>query len=151
MALGFNWPGLGQDLAGLAYPSFGLGPGQVHRETVQGFCISDNDKKGLNMTALTHAIRSNLWWSYCKMLQIMMRFVGQLGSWAEGCPCHDWLQPRKTDQRGRFFSDEAEYLLQSRRGLGLDQPGQPAGDGRWYGPCPMAGKRAVELALGLLS
>ena len=35
--------------------------------------------------------------------------------------------------------------------MGLDQPGQPAGDGRWYGPCPMAGKRAVELALGLLS
>ena len=126
-------------------------PAKFTEKQFKDSALSDNDTKGLNMTALTHAIRSNLWWSYCKMLQIMMRFVGQLGSWAEGCPCHDWLQPRKTDQRGRFFSDEAEHLQQSRRGLGLDQPGQPAGDGRWYGPCPMAGKRAVELALGLLS
>ena len=66
-------------------------PANFTEKQFKDSALFDNDKKNLNMTALTHAIRSNLWWSYCKMLQIMMRFVGQLGSWAEGCPCHDWL------------------------------------------------------------
>lgn len=48
-----------------------------------------------------------------------------------------------------FFLPAAERLQLCRRSLGLDRPGSNPGDGHRYGPCPLAGKRAVELAKGV--
>ena len=97
---------------------------------------------------LTRAIRSSFFWSYGKMVLILNEMADRFASWAEGCACHPFsarkvhaesLLPDQRDREG-----ELDMLNLIRRDCGLSGPG----DGRQFGPCPLAGLRAFELASG---
>lgn len=98
----------------------------------------------LDTRQLTETIRSNMWWSYSEMLQLVNTVSSQLLSWVEGCSCHGWLQKQHNT---RQITSTAKQLDLHRAVLNLP-PG--VGDGSAFGPCPMAGKRAPELARGFL-
>ena len=114
--------------------------------------LDENDLTALNMQALTAAVRSTKWWVFTMMLACLHRFVQNMCSWAEDCPCHDWLRPRTTcSNKEQEYSTEARALEQTRIDMGLNDNSKVRRDGVGYGPCPMAGMRAVQLALGLLA
>lgn len=72
------------------------------------------------------------------------------GRWAEGCDCHSWLRRLPTEafeKTGATHSMAAELLMTCRHHLGIN-PRSFCFDGVHMGPCPLAGKRAVELACG---
>ena len=103
--------------------------------------------------AVTKAIKSSWWWVYAEMVYQLNLCVTEFGGWLEGCSCHSWLQKHKGplisgagDEHDSGFSKVAVALEQCRQEMGL-QPGK--GDSTRYGLCPLAGKRAVELATGI--
>ena len=108
------------------------------------------DQDHLNMDTLTTAIRSPKWWFYSDMILKLNMFSKDFASWAEGCHCHGWLSTVKTSgaHRGKMQqpSEEACQLHTAREMLRL-QSG--VGDG-FHFRCPMAGRRAPELATGAL-
>jgi hypothetical protein len=114
--------------------------------------LDEEDKTNLNFGLLTEAIRSVQWWAYSRMIRALHRCTGDLEGWAEGCPCHYFLQPFRggVGGRERIVPAAARRLDGERRALGFER-GQFAGtDGSMFA-CPMRGKRAVELARGVVT
>lgn len=78
------------------------------------------------------AVKSPLWWVYGHMILYVGGVLAELGSWAEGCPCH----PKDVNR-----SDGLSYYKrrrQLRRDQGLKDP------------CCMNGRRAPDLAANKL-
>ena len=83
-------------------------------------------------------------WGYLAMLVKLHRLVASVLTWAESCRCHGWLRRLTTDDRSTLYSEHAQRLIDCLRRLGT-----AGGDGPHF-KCPLAGKRAVELAVGAL-
>ena len=94
-------------------------------------------KVPIRLELLTHAIRSESWWLYARMILCLHSYTHSLASWAEGCHCHFWLHDK----------EQSKVLDECRLRLGL-QLGRGDGTHRWL--CPLAGCRAAELATGKL-
>ena len=107
--------------------------------------LDNDDADALNMKVLTAAVRSDKWWAYTSMLATSHHFVACLGRWSESCPCHDWL--KRSGEEGYSLSAQALDLWRDH--LHMNGSDCMRADGTKYSPCPLAGKRAVELALGL--
>jgi hypothetical protein len=97
-----------------------------------------------NAIAVTASIRSSMFWSYSHMLFSFNDIAGRFTAWIEGCDCHGWLQ-RSQSGNGVELSARARRLKVARTHLGLPLGG--VGDGLGF-VCPLAGKRAPELARG---
>ena len=80
---------------------------------------------------ITSALRSSFFGHYCSMLLMVEEIPVKLASWAESCPCHGDLAKRVTPY---FFSSVLRSHFGSETAC-----------------CPMAGKRAPELASGKLA
>ena len=78
--------------------------------------LDEGDADNLNMRKLTEAIRSDQWWAYTHVLEILQGFIGHICAWAEECECHSWLKPLPGSRR-KCFSEAAERL-QDRGCLG---------------------------------
>lgn len=98
-----------------------------------------------NLPAVTAAIRSSLFWSYSHMLFTLNDIAGHFAAWVEGCDCHAWLRPSQSGSGAVQLSPCARRLKVVRTHLGLPSGG--IGDGPGF-VCPLAGKRAPELARG---
>lgn len=103
----------------------------------------------LDLQLITQTIRSARWWAYSHMVLSLHTMADSFRAWAESCPCHDWLQPVATVQpdvpgqrRCDVFEDDADELMACRIALKLPKAEAPL--------CPMHGKRAVELASGVV-
>ena len=109
--------------------------------------LREGDADSLNIECLTNSIRSPRWWYYADMLLSLHTISDSFSSWAEGCECHGWLNPLPSEpgmlRRRREFSFEAEQLRVARSMLGLCAT--DGGDGDAF-LCPMAGRRAADLA-----
>ena len=115
----------------------------------------DPDGERLDISAVTKAIRDGRFWAYAAMVEVLHTWVASVSSWAEGCACHDWLAPTSSCKPLRY-SMAADELTAIRHALGLDglrraaaaEAEDKAGpaDGIKYSLCPMAGKRALDLA-----
>ena len=80
------------------------------------------------------------------MCQILSSVLVGLGLWAEDCPCHDkrMRAPDKTSHK----ASEVERRFKKF----LNKPGMSEGDAaRMWNQCPFRGKRAIELACGVLT
>ena len=66
-------------------------------------------------------VKSNWFWAYCQMICLVSSFLSQLSSWAEGCYCHE------------------DQLVEC-----------PSWHYRKRHPCQFKGRRAPELAFGVL-
>lgn len=108
------------------------------------------DSDRLDVALLTTTIRSEWWWFYAQMILRLNSFSSDFSSWCEGCECHFWLKPKYVQSHagGRsraVYSDECEQLRAARKSQGF-QSGH--GDGPEFSPCPLAGRRAPQLAAG---
>ena len=88
----------------------------------------------LDAKKLGEYVTSELWWSLALMLSLVNTSLDKLGSWAEGCKCHEMLYT--------FTKEAAAAFASARKGLDLS-----SGDGRSF-TCPLAGLRAACLAAG---
>eukprot|EP00971_Amphidinium_carterae_P304532 6051464-Amphidinium_carterae.2 len=86
---------------------------------------------------VTAAIKNPSWWCYSRMICELNNTSANFVSYLEGCPCHGWLQRGACRQ-------QAERLQQLRKELGCTD----ANDGLGHIPCPLAGMKAMDLALG---
>ncbi len=59
--------------------------------------LDDADKEGLNLPVLTSAIQSPWFWGFMRMLASLHIWTAELESWAESCPCHDFLKPLRSE------------------------------------------------------
>ena len=105
----------------------------------------DEDMKVLKVGDITSALRSDFWLAYAHMLLSLHEIGNRISSWASGCPCHGWLQAKPNAGPG-VENHWDVYLREIVRARGL--PLQE--DGAAFS-CPMAGKRAPELASGCLT
>ena len=74
---------------------------------------------------MTATVRDNTWWQYLRMLLHVSRVVEHMEHWMEACPCHY----RKPDNAAPLSGNQAFRTRYA---------------------CPMAGRRAPELAAGAL-
>ena len=122
-------------------------PGRPEREQAEG----EAGQETLNVDTITACIRSKKWWLQLEAVSELNRLAEDFASWAEGCECHGWLRPVHAHagpvhlRRQAQFSQEAEQLLAARTMLGLK--GASGGDGANF-VCPLAGRRAPDLACG---
>ena len=107
--------------------------------------LQESDKDTLKVDMLTKAIKSPKWWCYTEMLALLHDVQVDCSHWAESCPCHSWLSPIGKVSKRFIYSDAADKLQNCRLLQGLERSHL---DGVRYSPCPMAGKRAPELAMG---
>ena len=91
--------------------------------------VEDNDGRAnkLDLHKLTATIRSNTCWGLLLMLLAIHIVTDGLRALAESCPCHGWCHDGSTSSK--TFKD---MWKRSRFA------------------CPMAGRRGVELAHGVL-
>ena len=98
-----------------------------------------------DVNALTHAIRSNMFWSYGSLILMLNSVSTRFASWAEGCACHPFGAKIKSKKATPDVNIDALAALDCcRKELGLPA----SSDGRAFLPCPLAGLRASELASG---
>ena len=90
-------------------------------------------------------LRSKLWWAWCMTIQQLHGLTSGLLAWAEQCPCHGWLQNLE-EGTSQEESPEAEQLKILHRAFGKG----PYYDGKDF-MCPMRGKRALEVSLGVVA
>ena len=82
--------------------------------------------------ALTSSLGDRFFRAYSEMLQSLQAVVVEASVWAEGCPCHPVPHQAGRDRRSlKRVDDQRQAELAS-------------------GPCPLAGRRAPELAAGRL-
>ena len=99
---------------------------------LRNFKERDDAKDGNKVSAreVTHILKSDLFMVFAETVLIVFNSLEELGSWCEGCSCHEDLLRGKTGHV-------------SRKSLA-----------KWIGTsdsdCPMKGKRAPELAAGHL-
>ena len=110
---------------------------------------ADRGEEGFNLDAVTEAVNSKKWWLQTEVVSQLNQFADEFSSWAEGCECHAWLRASNSAaphaRRQARLSPEAEELMFARRSLGLSLA--DGGDGVGH-LCPIAGRRAPELACG---
>jgi hypothetical protein len=85
-----------------------------------------------DVALLTSSLGSPFFRAYSEMLQSLQDVVVEASVWAEGCPCH--VVPHQTGKDRRSLK-HADEVRQTELGSG---------------PCPLAGRRAPELAAGRL-
>ena len=125
--------------------------GQEQNQPAEEAAAARETQVQADVQAVTHAIRSNWFWSFGALIFRLNQVNSQFMSWAEGCPCHPWRRSAKTDLDcepvQQFERDALVALEQTCRELGL-----PHGcDGLSFLPCPLAGLRACELASGSIA
>lgn len=104
----------------------------------------DEDMKVLKVGDITSALRKPFWLAYSHMLLSLHDVANRISAWGSGCPCHGWLQPKPN--AGPGVENHWDVYLREfvhDRGMRLQE------DGSGFS-CPMAGKRAPELAAGCL-
>lgn len=102
---------------------------------------------------VTQTILSNMWWAYAEMLRTAHDLLPASCSWAGACECHGWLSEVPADHEQvnpeKVYSLEADNLMACRRQWGLEvNRNNQVRDRAHFGPCPLVGKRPVELARG---
>ena len=83
-----------------------------------------------NPDDVTRIVNDNLFFAYMNMVVLLDSAFASLGSWAEGCPCHEDLLLGETNSRQRKI-------------MRTEFPSQPL-----WATCPTRGKRLPELAVG---
>ena len=105
----------------------------------------DGDMKSLKVADITFALGSPYWLAYSHMLLNLHEVANRVSSWGSGCPCHGWLRTKAS--AGPGAENDWDIFL---RGTLKDHSLPLHGDGADFA-CPMAGKRAPELASGSLT
>eukprot|EP00971_Amphidinium_carterae_P333064 6467561-Amphidinium_carterae.2 len=108
-----------------------------HEQSDEGDPIATFSLNQFKLYDVTEAIKSPSWWCYSRMIWELNNTTATFVSYLEGCPCHGWLK------KGTLRA-QAERLQQIRQELGCID----AKDGLGHIPCPLAGMKAMELALG---
>jgi hypothetical protein len=89
--------------------------------------------EGPSVKLASSAAMSVWFWSWCRMFQRIADIIAHMQHWAEGCPCHSLLTgtfaQRQHELSRRLFLDKKDGVLS----------------------CPLAGRRAPELACGVFS
>ena len=108
----------------------------------RGEPLTTPDDSPFKASVITSTIGDLNWWCYGRMLLALHR-VGNLPSaWGSGCACHEWLQ---ASSKRTEIKPENEALNAARTQQCLPQDF----DGVEFN-CPMKGKRAPEIASGIL-
>lgn len=100
-----------------------------------------NDDAVLDLDLVTAAVTSPSWFAYGQMILHLHEIANSISGWGSGCACHEWLRPHKQSSDSPWES----ALSAVRQSLGLES----GLDGLSF-QCPLAGKRAPELASGAL-
>lgn len=95
---------------------------------VDGVDRDRGDDQSVRLSLADQAIRSDQFWAYLDMIDLVGHVINEAALWAESCPCH----PRSPDFRTRFRRVHAFR----------DSTGQCA--------CPMRTRRAPEMADGAM-
>ncbi|CAK9101085.1 unnamed protein product, partial [Durusdinium trenchii] len=106
-------------------------------ETMQ----SQGQDDSFDCSLITKTIQDNSWWAMSHML-LHLHSIGNLASaWGSSCHCHEWITEKPESQH--FAMSEALHrtLETLRLEKGLDGANVD---------CPLKGKRAPELAAGML-
>ena len=92
--------------------------------------------------AVTHVIRDNFFWAYLHMCSSLHLAIEQLMWWSENCPCHpNEAQPGES-RIARSHREKTEFArLIAKMGSSWASI---------FNICPMKGKRAPEIACGML-
>ena len=108
--------------------------------------VSVGEQNKLEIRLVTSTIQSDHWWAYGAMLLALNGWAATISSWCEGCPCHHWLRSQVLESQVPMPEGAVERFMQIRNQvllgvalLGCDGPDMI---------CPMAGRRAVEVACG---
>ncbi|CAE7825398.1 SHE10 [Symbiodinium sp. CCMP2456] len=124
--------------------------GHTQNEEDQGG--GGREREPLQLDDITAAVRCKKWWLQLEVVYQLNHFGDEFSSWAEGCQCHGWLRPTASSaphmRKQVVRSQEAEHLNAARHLLGLSASN--GGDGFEF-LCPLAGRRAPELACGAVS
>ena len=104
----------------------------------------DEDMATLRTQDITKALQNPFWLAYAHMILAVHDVGNRISSWGSGCACHEWLQPKANAGPGTQ-NEWDQYLAELHREHGLPYDL----DGSCFA-CPMAGKRAPELAGGKL-
>ena len=98
----------------------------------------------LRIGDITKALQSPFWFAYAHMILAVRDVGNRISAWGSGCACHEWLQPKANAGPGIENSWDI-YLaaLHREHRLPYDLEGASLS-------CPLAGKRAPELASGRL-
>ena len=112
---------------------------------VAGF---DPEKQAANkFQTLRLAIPSPFFWAYAHMIQHLQLGLDKISFWAENCPCHEKM-PRSGNSNDRLVGTMREETPSIDVWQAL-MPDRKVSKSLWAS-CPMRGKRAPELAAGLL-
>lgn len=101
----------------------------------------DDDDNRLDVDHVTEALQSPSWLAYGQMILHLHEIANFISGWGSGCKCHEWLRPHKGSSTS-VWDETLQDVIQSLQ-LPTDS------DGMRY-QCPLAGKRAPELASGVL-
>ncbi len=92
---------------------------------------AEEDERQFEPALLTQTLHSRRFAMKVALILRLQEFAQSLADWAESCPCHSkWLRSSSRRQRERYMT------------AFINLPG--------YTTCPLAGKRAPELAAGRL-
>ena len=101
-----------------------------------------------DVSALTAAIRRNVFWGFGSMVLLLNSVSTRFASWAEGCPCHPFRRS-KEQKDGVTSASDVEFDASVALDCCAKELGLPVnGDGKSFLPCPLAGLRAYDLASG---
>jgi hypothetical protein len=93
---------------------------------------SDSTDSCSNLDNVDKAVNSMFFWAYAEFLLMLCGFAEHLAAWSEGCACH----PTKNTEADGLSYFRRQTLIRKQTGL--------------KHPCPMMGRRAPELANGML-
>ena len=94
----------------------------------------------LDLDVVTAAVQSPFWLAYGHMILQLHEVANHVSAWGSGCKCHEWLRKSKDVPTTNPWED---VLLDTAETLGLEK----LADGSSF-QCPLAGKRAPEIANG---
>ena len=120
----------------------GDGNAEAHGDHVGA--TTGGDSETLRIGDITKALQSPFWHVYAHMILAVHDVGNRISAWGSGCACHEWLQPKANAGPGIENSWDI-YLaaLHREHNLPYDVEGASLS-------CPLAGKRAPELASGKL-
>ena len=99
-------------------------------------------------STITQIVRDPAWWATAAMLLELHRIGNIASAWGSSCPCHEWLTQEPESRADPVCFAMTQALLRVREALPLDHA-TSSGDGFAFA-CPLKGKRAPELAAGML-
>ena len=98
----------------------------------QGAKDGDSKAGPLDLASITKAVRDPWFWGYSTMLLAIQSILDRLRAWGEACPCH-CVVDRRQHARQQAFKVALEGLPPTM-----------------WKHCPMHGKRAPEMAAGIV-